>query len=274
MLLKAFAWGMDSYFKAAFSKTAPPVRTEVVINRPERKLEAFVYPAADDVDNPSIIALFHGGGWLHGNTWQLAGFAQNLSKLGYTVYVPAYRVAVWDGATVADGLSDVAAFWQWLCERHADSSLYLGGQSAGAFLAAHVGLTASVKPQALLLLNPAAGLEERKIKWSWPILGQPRGYKPDDLLSLDPINYMGAEMPPIFLAHGVQDFVVPIRWPRRFASAVKAHGGACEMIELDGYGHGFANPHLFPNVCRRVIDKMDGFIQRCSDKPTVAAQMA
>lgn len=261
MLLKAFAWGIDTYFKVTFSKNAPPAKIEVVASLHDRKLESFVYPAHGEIENSPVIALFYGGGWLHGNAWQLAGFARDLSKRGYTVYLPQYRVAVWDEASATQGLSDVAIFWEWFKDRYPERPLYLGGQSAGGFLAAHVALTSDIKPRALLLLNPAAGLDTKKIKRSWPILGQPRGYKPEDLISLDPIHHVKPGMPPTFIAHGTMDVVVPIEWVRRFSTAI-GEVGICEMMELKGYGHGFANPHLFPDACNTVLDRMTEFIRR------------
>lgn len=44
--------------------------------------------------------------------------------------------------------------------------------------------------------------------------------------------------PPCFLAHALDDQAVPCENSRRFAAAMKAHGVACEYLELASGGHG------------------------------------
>ena len=266
MIPKIIGYSIDNYFKRTFSDAAPPPMTEFYADTEERKLKTFVYPAHTNAAEAPALALFFGGAWHHGNPWQLAAVARDLSRLGVTVYLPEYRVAARDKVSAAESLSDVRGFYQWMMDRHGSSPIFFGGSSAGSFLAANTALTAVKKPMGLILLNPALNLDRARIARFWPILEQPRAFGVDDLLALDPINHISEGAPPTLILHGGSDPIIPFRWVESYAAKAKLRGENCRLISFDGYSHGFANQALFPNAHARAVNEVSGFIDELSNQ--------
>lgn len=260
MIPKIIGRGVDIYFRNTFSHRAPPPAVEIYCETAERKLETFVYPHEGDEQNAPVLALLFGGGWHHGNPWQLAAVAKDLSRKGVTVYVPEYRVAAWDKVSVADALFDANQFFQWMTDRHSGNPIFLGGSSAGGFLAANIALTANRKPSGLVLLNPALNLKRERLKHIWPMLEQPRGFGIDDLLVLDPINNFSVDTPPTIILHGSRDPIVPLSWVEAYATRAQRSGGDCRIMSFRGYSHGFVNLALFPKAHARAIQAIIEFI--------------
>lgn len=260
MIPKIIGRGVDIYFRRTFSSRALPPVIETYSETAERQLKTFVYPCCGDKENASAIALFFGGGWHHGNPWQLAAIARDLSRKGATVYVPEYRVAAWDNVSVADALSDARLFFQWMIDRHSANPIFLGGSSTGGFLAANLGLTANQKPSGLVLFNPALNLKRERIARIWPMLEQPRGFDVDDLLAFDPMHNLCDDPPPTIIFHGTRDPIIPLSWIEAYATEARLRRGCCRLMPFAGYSHGFANQSLFPKAHARAIDATMEFI--------------
>jgi alpha-L-fucosidase 2 len=65
----------------------------------------------------------------------------------------------------------------------------------------------------------------------------------DDLLmagltEFSPINAVSASAPPFLLIHGTDDNVVPFAQSERFCDKLRASGAACELVPVNGGGHG------------------------------------
>ena len=260
MIAKIIGRGVDAYFRKTFSRRAPPPSTEIYGERAERKLKTFVYPPEGDNKDAPVLALFYGGGWHHGNPWQLAAVARDLSRQGVEVYLPEYRVAAWDKVSVADGLKDVRQFYRWLIDRRGNGPLFFGGSSAGGFLAANIALTSDVKPLGMVLINPALNLQRERTRRFWPMLEQPRGFGVDDLLALDPVNNLSDDAPPTIILHGAHDPVIPIDWVISYVEEAQRRGGDCRLVPFSGYSHGFVNQALFPNAHARAIEAIIDFM--------------
>lgn len=260
MIRRLIGRGIDAYFKHTFSDVAPPASIETFTENQKFTLRTFIYPSSEDNEDSPALALFHGGGWHHGNPWQLAAIARDLSACGITVYLPEYRVASRDNASVADGLSDISCFLDWMMARHPNSPIHLGGSSAGAYLAANVGLTTPHSISGLVLLNPALNLDPKCIKRFWPLLEQPKGFMLDEFLAIDPVHDLDAATPPTIILHGTKDFLVPLSWVNTFVTKMNAAGGNFQMVMMEGYGHGLANGALFPNAHKRVVENIRDFV--------------
>ena len=115
---------------------------------PKAQLDLFL-PAEGETGWPTLVFV-HGGGWTHGDR-RLGALGirpmQNLCRFyaarGYGVVVPSYRLQ--PDASWRDQVDDIAAVVAWTREnvaRHGGDpdSIVLGGHSAGAWLAARVGL--------------------------------------------------------------------------------------------------------------------------------------
>lgn len=260
MIPKLIARGVDAYFRAAFSHSAAPPTIKVFSETPERPLKTFVYPSLGDKSSAPVLAMFYGGGWHHGNSWQLAAVARDLSSKGITVYLPEYRVASKDSASVADALFDAKQFYHWLLQRHKPNLIFLGGSSAGGFLAANIGLTENQKPSALILINPALNLTHKRMARVWPMLEQPNDFDVNQFLALDPMRQLRDTPPPTLILHGDRDPIIPFGKVEAYALESKRYGGRCELIAFKGYSHGFANQALFPKAHARVISSIANFI--------------
>ncbi len=261
MLSRLFATRVDRYFESTFAPVAPPVERAVYRTVAGRALETFIYPAAPHAPATGCaIALFYGGGWLHGNPWQLAAIARDLSERGVTVYLPEYRVAEWDGASAREGLDDVRYFFGWMKDRHPEDHLFFGGSSAGAFLSARVGLMDECRPQGLVLINPALSVRRRRLRLFWRLLKQPKGFGVDDLVAMDPVNNLEDNPPPTLILHGDWDLMVPLAWVEEYVTAARAKGGHCDMVIFHRHTHGFANQSLFPNAHDRTVEEIVGFV--------------
>lgn len=265
MIPKIIGRGVDIYFRKTFSGRAPPPALETYGETTERQLKTFVYPHEGGEPNAPVLALLFGGGWHHGNPWQLAAVARDLSRKGVTVYLPEYRVAAWDKVSVADALSDTRQFFQWMAGRHSANPIFFGGSSAGGFLAANVALTADRKPSGLVLLNPALNLKREHVKRFWPMLEQPRGFDVDDLLALDPINNFTDDTPPTIILHGSLDPIIPLNWVDSYAAQARRSGNDCHVISFKGYSHGFVNQALFPKAHARAVQAIMEFITHTVD---------
>jgi len=55
-----------------------------------------------------------------------------------------------------------------------------------------------------------------------------------------PATYVRKNMPPYLLIHGDKDFNVPIEQSERMLEIMKKAGARCELIRVEGGGHGFA----------------------------------
>ena len=125
MLTDLIGRGIDYYYKTACGPQAPPDETVTYVKKPDYSLNTYVYAGATAVDRKdapeTVLAMFYGGAWHHGNHWQLAVIARDLARKGITVYLPEYRVASRHQASVADACQDVEQFYQWLNDRHPEA---------------------------------------------------------------------------------------------------------------------------------------------------------
>ena len=93
---------------------------------------------ADDNKNPVIIDV-HGGGWFYGDKELNRNYDKILTKNGFTVIAPSYRLA--EEVNYVEQLKDVLAAFKWVVENAEKENfdldnMFLTGDSAGAHLSA------------------------------------------------------------------------------------------------------------------------------------------
>lgn len=62
---------------------------------------------------------------------------------------------------------------------------------------------------------------------------------PEVVRKASPVTYVRKKMPAYLLIHGTKDFNVPYEQSERMLDAMKKAGARCELIRVEGGGHGF-----------------------------------
>ena len=110
----------------------------------------------------------------------------------------------------------------------------IGGDSAGAHLAAFAGLTAN---------DPTyqPGFEQADTTVTAVVgLGGYYGLLDTARPETSPLAHAGDDAPPFLLLHGERDSVIPVQWAREFAADLRAISHApVELVELPGAQHAF-----------------------------------
>ncbi|HOY63378.1 MAG TPA: alpha/beta hydrolase [bacterium] len=232
------------------------------------KLAGDIYVPEGEGPFPGILSI-HGGGFVGGSkNWSsLPPFMRFYASLGYVVFNVDYRL-LGEGGIFPNNIKDVKCALTWMRAHAADYNIDPAriaalGESAGAYLAAMVALTANMPefqpyiPEyadadtsvvaAVLYYaplnfvnfeNPFSRLLEAemqrlaKIKSKKELMVFKRKYSP--------INYV-KNAPPLFISYSDPDRTVPPDQSREMAAALKAAGKIVDVLEVTGEGmdHGF-----------------------------------
>ncbi len=262
---------------------------------PAQKLDLYL-PAAGEAPHPVIIAI-HGGGFARGDKadGQITPLLEALER-GYAVAAVNYRLS--GEATFPAAIHDIKAAIRWLRANAATYDLdperiAAWGHSAGGMLAALAGTSGGVAALADPSLGNAAQPDtiQAVVDWYGPIsflkmdpdlrasgAGRADVDFPASSLSLflggalttlrrqvraaDPITYVTADDPPVFIEHGTADGTVPVQQSKRFAAAIARVLGADKVTIrlLPGARH--VDPAFFtPENVNSVLDWLDRQLQ-------------
>ncbi|MGC9452114.1 MAG: alpha/beta hydrolase [Oceanipulchritudo sp.] len=216
------------------------------------------------------VLFFHGGGWNGGTPEQFFPQCRELAQRGWVAMSAEYRVRQRHGTPPTASVADARSCVRWVLA-HAEElgidpdRLVLSGGSAGGHLALASLITdafddpredSSIEPRAagLVLFNPVAD-------------AGPEGYGyeqvRDVLEDFSPLHAMKKPLPPILILTGAADTTTPVAGMRAFRDKAVQFGGACELIEYEGQGHGFFNYNDGNNPCyRQTLDEMIRFLER------------
>jgi acetyl esterase len=212
---------------------------------------------------PAIV-FFFGGGWTGGKVEQFESQSRHLARRGMVSICADYRVKSRHGVKPDACVEDAKSAIRWVRNNAAmlgvDPHKIVGaGGSAGGHLAACTGLCpgldaaaedqkVSSKPNALVLYNPVlnfnvASLIER-------IGGDAQLAK-----ALSPTQHLAADSPPAILLYGKDDKL--LAQGEEFEQQAKKFGSRCDMMLVEGVGHGFFNrpPHQ-----QATTDRVDAFL--------------
>ncbi|MGH8047770.1 MAG: alpha/beta hydrolase [Chthoniobacterales bacterium] len=230
----------------------PPCEKHM-IEGPGGELGVDFYRATGSAPAP-LVVLVHGGGWMAGDSRELAGWNRWLARRGYAVAVVEYRLmptGAWpsqreDVLAAVEYLRGNAAGFGVDRERVVFFGRSAGGQIASAIAAAgeHPWLRGCV-----CLYSPfdmvfayEHGSDDDMLRSRW-LLRCHLGGRPEERMETfrDASAYLTANKtaPPFLLMHGTRDELVWVLQSRRFAQRLSELGVPNALIELPWATHAF-----------------------------------
>ncbi len=240
-LLALIATGCQSVgFGIANAGVSAPAAS--VVYDPQRNLALDIYPPAAPANGPAPVVVFlYGGSWRNGERGQYRFVGQRLAQSGALAIVADYRTfprAVFPGF-VEDAAAAVAWARAHAAEHGGDPQrLYVAGHSAGAQIAALVGVDArylsphGMKPRDLAGVIGLSGPYDFEIDGYEDVFG-PEAQWPQ----AQPINFVDGDEPPFLLAHGTGDRVVEAKDSQEMADKLRSVGVRAELLWLPDAGH-------------------------------------
>lgn len=210
---------------------------------PRQKLDIYDNPKAGTHPKP-VLVFFYGGGW-HGGDKDHYGFAgRAYAAKGFLVVVPDYRLVpdVRFPAFLQDSAAAIAWTWRNAARFGGDPNrIVTAGHSAGAYNAimpaldrrwlAAQGVPGNVVKAAAGLAGPYDFYPFTK---SSSVEAMGRYPRP---LETQPIRFVTADAPPLWLGHGTADTNVRVYNSRNLAAAMKAAGAEAVLREYPGSSH-------------------------------------
>lgn len=229
----------------------------------ELRIDVVAPDAAPDEPLP-VVAYIHGGGWNHGSKNEQSRRIAGIAKRGYVAAALSYRLT--PAYSYPAQMEDIQAAVRFLkahaAQYHLDPQrIALWGASAGGHLAALAGVAANdVKYQTHGLWEDHDASVFAVVDFSGPTSGFLEdfanrnssmrtflGGMPTDIpavaMEAMPVTHVDGRDPPIFIAHGNADRVVPVECSRVFTEALREAGVKVEYHELAGGGHNLSATH-------------------------------
>jgi acetyl esterase/lipase len=203
---------------------------------------ATVFVHRPETPNGTVVVICPGGGY-GGLVMKPEGhgIAEWLNQRGVTGVVLQYRlpkgrsmVPLLDARRAIQLVRTKAA--EWGCD---PAKIGIAGFSAGGHLAATAATNfeKDTRPDFALLVYPVITMGDLSHGGSRRnLLGE--NPTPELVKAFSAETLVRAETPPVFLAHAVDDKLVPIDNSRLFRDAMAGHAVPCELLELPGGGHG------------------------------------
>ncbi len=202
-----------------------------------------IYAPTDRSGALPVLVFFYGGGWDTGSKAQYGWAAQALAAQGFVVALPDYRLVpqvhfpgfIEDAAAATAKVGDIAG-------QYGGDAGRLGviGHSAGAHLTMMITLdrrymAAVERPN---LIRAAAGLAGpyEFLPFNVPAAINAFGRVADPTLT-QPVTFVRADAPPLWLGHGTADDVVHDEDTIILNDRMKAVGGRCEAKLYPGLDH-------------------------------------
>jgi acetyl esterase/lipase len=224
-----------------------------------------------------VVIFFHGGGWNSGNKDDYKFVGAALAEQGYIAVLPNYRL--YPQVKFPTFMDDAAQATAWvhthLHEWGGDAQrLYLMGHSAGAHIAVLLALNAQYLQQAGMRTTALCGVIGLSgpydfipfsFDYMFDLFGPPERYP-----ASQPINYVRADAPPLWLAHGTADHTVDPGNTTRLARALLAIGAQVQSKAYTDASHsdlvaGFSRP------ARKRLPVLHDVVQFIQDQATSAA---
>ncbi|WP_254508859.1 alpha/beta hydrolase [Anatilimnocola floriformis] len=244
---------------ASAQETAPKKFVYKKVNDVDLSLNVYQPPEwSADKKLPAIV-FFFGGGWTGGKIEQFESQSKHLASRGMVAICADYRVKSRHGVKPDACVQDAKSAIRWVRQNAAklgiDPQRIVGaGGSAGGHLAACTALCPgldlteenqdiSSKPNVLVLYNPVlnfnvANLTDR-------IGGDEQLAK-----AISPTQHLAANSQPTLLMYGKDDKL--LAQGEEYEQAAKKLVCRCELMTVEGVGHGFFNrpPHLQATTAR------------------------
>ena len=217
-----------------------------------------------------VVVFFYGGGWDSGSRSLYGWAAQALAARGFVVALPDYRIVpnvvfptfIEDAASATARVADVVGQYGGDPAR-----LAVAGHSAGAHLAMMIALdrrymAAVGKPD---LIRAAAGLAGpyEFLPFDVPASVNAFGRAPDPTLT-QPVTFVRADAPPLWLGHGTADTVVHDEDTVILNQRMQDVGGRSEAKLYPGLDHADLIATFSPLFRKKapVLDDVSAFLHR------------
>ncbi|MDZ7588384.1 MAG: alpha/beta hydrolase [Parasphingorhabdus sp.] len=212
---------------------------------PEHRLKLDIWTPKIRTDAPLPVVIFmYGGGWHSGSKDDYAFVGRALASRGFITVLPDYRL--YPGAKFPAFLEDCAKAVAWVDDHVAEfggdrSSIFLAGQSAGAYNAVMLALDRQWLGR--------EGKETSMIRGVAALAGPYDFYPFDSQRTRDsfgdyhapemtqPVNFVSADTPALLLATGTADSEVRPRNSQILASRILEAGGDAKLVEYADIGH-------------------------------------
>ena len=192
-----------------------------------------------------MVVFFYGGGWDSGDRDSYGFAGRALSRQGFVVVIPDYRLV--PKAHWPDFIEDSAAAVAWTHEHIAKlggdpDRIALMGHSAGAYNAAMLALD----PQWLRAArsDPSVIRGVAGLAGPYDFLPLEKGGRGDRAMGkvkpiekTQPIHFARGDAPPLWLATGDEDDTVRPRNSQNLAAAIEKAGGPVTLRIYPGMGH-------------------------------------
>jgi acetyl esterase/lipase len=210
-------------------------------------LDVLAPPRADDAPSRPVVIFLHGGGWHEGDRGAALHPWLNplLASRGFVTIAPTYRLS--GSAPWPAQIDDVTDAVGWAREHAAEfggdpERIGIWGFSAGAHLAALVALQKDSPLRAVALAAGPSDLRDSPTDAANEVtrlLGHPGTEV--QLAELSPVCHVRATPPPMLIAHGTLDEVVPFPQALALRDALRAAGGDVEWHPIEGGSHAWAD---------------------------------
>ena len=208
-------------------------------NHPKQRLDLYL-PAGAKPSGAAVFLFLHGGGFREGDRAHYGFIAAPFAAHGIITAVASYRLTPEFTYPAQPEDVHLALAWLWknIESRGGDRNrIYVGGHSAGAILAADVG----VKTAWLRAMSLPAGL----VKGMVPVSGgydltelpSVHNYVPDAAARVEasPIRHLSGGIPTTIVALGSGEGYLASS--RALVEGIRAKGGKADLIVLDGLDH-------------------------------------
>lgn len=210
---------------------------------PEARQRLDVYAPTRMTTPRPVAVFFYGGGWERGRKWDYGWVAQALAARGYVVVLPDYRL--YPEVKFPAFLEDGAKAVRWAVDNAAayggdPSRIVLLGHSAGAYNAVMLGLDKTYLKAAGVDLARIRGVVGLAGPYDFLPLAGHRAAVFDvaaDPAATQPLSRVRRHAPPMLLATGEADEVVPPRESEALAKALRRAGAQVEFHSYPGVGH-------------------------------------
>jgi alpha-L-fucosidase 2 len=258
------------------------------------RLDGYVPGVRDAAPFPAVV-IVHGGAWVAGDRKRsVEPILQPLTDAGFAWFSISYRLAnsldpkslpslvMGSSAALSGAINDVRSAVAFVRAHAAEynidpNRIALIGESAGAQLASVAALkpgengavqaaVAFYSPSDLVTLIRNMPMIPDQIKQM--IIGTPL----EEMLfarlrELSPLTYVRADAPPFLLIHGTGDPVVPYTQSVDMCSALKKAGAICDVITVDGAGHGMKGWELRESMTAYKPEMIRWLSSKLSPKP-------
>jgi len=247
-----------------------------------QELNAFMFytEASQKKNDNTAIALFHGGGWVFGDSSEFFEACKRYARKGYITFSFQYRLSRNEDGTYpnptitpVESTKDARSAVRWLKENAKTlkinpDKIVVGGQSAGGQLAMSTALLDKINestdnleinpmPAALLLYSSNVNTMEA---WIDMLLGD----RHEEIWSISPYHNLKKGMPPVIEFRGDQDDQVLPYTVEMFKAKMLKLGNYYEEYVYPGMKHYLApdNKKYATYFDEEILEKTDAFLEK------------